>query len=94
MAFPRVLTWAEAQDYRQQYQACAITLRGIAHAAGFDLRAASKLIHWQTYKNPTSTPEPEFRFPPQLTVCPEHGVRLEVRFSLIGETIGICPRCL
>lgn len=93
MAFPRTLTWAEAQDYRAQYAAGTVTLRGICQAVDWDVRSAWRLIHWQTYKNPTSTPEPEFRYSPVLTKCPEHGVQLEVRFSLIGETIGVCPLC-
>lgn len=94
MAFPRRLTWAEANDFRSRHKAGQISLRGIAAEAGFNVRHAWRLINWKTYKNPTSTPEPEFRYPPSLTKCPIHGVQLEVRFSMIGETLGVCPLCL
>jgi hypothetical protein len=95
MAFPRTLTWAEAQDYRAQYAAGTVTLRGICAAVGWkSFLSAQRLIHFQTYKNPTSTPEPEFRFAPKLTVCPQHGVRLEISFSFLGETVAVCPECL
>jgi hypothetical protein len=94
MAFPRRLTWAEAQDFRSRYEAGHITLRGISQEAGWNVRHSWRLVHWKTYKNPTSTPEPEFRFPPVLTRCPEHGVQLEIRFTMLGETIGVCPVCM
>ena len=95
MAFPRTLSWAEATDYRARHAAKEVTLRDICAAVGWsDPKTAWKLIHWKTYKNPTSTPEPEFRYPPVFTKCPIHGVQLEIRFSMIGETLGVCPVCL